>query len=107
MTVIIIGFVIAIIGLVLKIVGACIRNEQVCVVGGWFDSAAAGYLVGMGIMALAENVKLYTPAQIQSIVDKSNCYTIDGQNHCGEDFQYENEKIKIEKKGHDTMIYVK
>ena len=107
MAVILIGFIIAIIGLVLKIVGVCIRNEQVCVVGGWFDSAAAGFLMGLGIMALAENVKLYTPDQVQSIVDKSACWTIDGQKRCGEDFTYENEKIKVEKKGHDTNIYLK
>ncbi len=107
MAVIIIGFVIAIIGLVLKIVGVCIRNEQVCVVGGWFDSSAAGFLMGLGIMAFAGQLKLYSPDQIQAIVDKSNCWTIDGQKRCSEDFTYENEKVKVEKKGHYTNIYLK
>lgn len=107
MAVIIIGFILGVAGLLLKIVGVCIRNEQVCVVGGWFDSAAAGFLIGMGIMVLAGALKLYTPDQVQSIVDKTNCWTIDGQKRCGEDFTYENEKIKVEKKGHDTNIYLK
>ena len=107
MAVIIIGFILGVTGLHLKIIGVCIRNEQVCVVGGWFDSSAAGFMIGMGILALAGALKLYTPDQIQSIVDKSNCYTIEGQKHCGEDFTYENEKIKIEKKGRDTNLYLK
>lgn len=107
MAVIIIGFIIGLLGLILKCIGVAIRNKQVCVVGGWFDSSAAGFMIGMGILAFAGQLKLYSPDQIQSIVDKSNCYMIEGQKHCGEDFQYENEKIKVEKKGHDTMIYVK
>lgn len=107
MAVIIIGFILGVVGLLLKIIGVCIRNEQVCVVGGWFDSAAAGFLIGLGIVCLTDNAKLYSPAQIQSIVDKSNCYTIEGKKRCGEDFHYENEKIKVEKKDHETMIYVK
>ena len=41
------------------------------------------------------------------IVDMSACWTIDGQKRCGEDFTYENEKIKVEKKGRDTNIYLK
>ena len=53
------------------------------------------------------NARLYSPNEIQSIVDKSACWTIDGQKRCGEDFTYENEKIKIEKKGNDTNIYLK
>lgn len=56
---------------------------------------------------MTENVKLYTPDQVQSIVDKSACWTIDGQKRCGEDFTYKNEKIKVEKKGNDTNIYLK
>lgn len=107
MAVIIIGFILGVTGLLLKIIGFCIRNEQVCSVGEWFDSAAAGFMFGMGIMAFAGVFKLYTPAQIQTIVDKNNCWTIDGQKRCDEDFQYENEKIKIEKKGNDTYLYLK
>ena len=107
MAVILIGFILGVTGLLLKIIGVCIRNEQVCVVGGWFDSSAAGFMIGMGILALAGQVKLYSPDQIQSIVDKNNCWTIDGQKRCGEDFTYENEKVKVEKKGHDTNIYLK
>lgn len=103
----IIGFILGMTGLILKIVGVCIRNEQVCVVGGWFDSATAGFMMGMGILALAGFARLYSPAQIQSIVDQSACWTIDGQKRCGEDFTYENEKVKVEKKGHDTNIYLK
>ena len=56
---------------------------------------------------MENGVKLYTLDQIQSIVDKSACWTIDGQKRCGEDFTYENEKIKIEKKGNDTYLYLK
>jgi len=107
MAVIIIGFILAAIGLILKIVGVCIRNEQVCVVGGWFDSTVVGFMIGMGILALAGQLKLYSPDKIQAIVDKSNCWTIDGQKRCDEDFTYENEKVKVEKKGHDTNIYLK
>lgn len=107
MAVIIIGFILGVTGLLLKCIGVAIRNEQVCVVGGWFDSAAAGFMMGMGILALAGFARLYSPAQIQSIVDKTNCWTIDGQKRCGEDFTYENEKVKVEKKGHDTNIYLK
>lgn len=107
MAVIIIGFILGVTGLLLKIIGVAIRNEQVCVVGGWFDSATAGFMIGMGIIALTGNAKLYSPTEIQSIIDKSNCYTIEGEKRCGEDFHYENEKIKVEKKGHETMIYVK
>lgn len=107
MAVIIIGFILGVTGLLLKIIGVCIRNEQVCVVGGWFDSSAAGFMIGMGILAMAGQLNLYSPAQIQSIVDKSSCYTIDGEKKCGEDFHYENEKVKVEKKGHDTNIYLK
>ena len=108
MAVIIIGFILGVTGLLLKIIGVCIRNEQVCVVGGWFDSAAAGFLIGLGIVCLTDNARLYSHDQVQSIVDKSNCWTIDGKKHCGtEDFTYENEKIKIEKKGHDTNLYLK
>jgi len=107
MAVILIGFILGVTGLLLKIIGVCIRNEQVCVVGGWFDSAAAGFLIGMGILVLTGTARLYSPAQIQSIVDSNNCWTIDGQKRCGEDFTYENEKVKVEKKGHDTNIYLK
>lgn len=107
MAVIIIGFILGVTGLLLKIIGVAIRNEQVCVVGGWFDSATAGFFIGMGIIALTGNARLYSPTEIQSIVDKSNCYTIEGEKRCGEDFHYENEKIKVEKKGHDTNIYLK
>lgn len=107
MAVILIGFILGVTGLLLKIIGVCIRNEQVCVVGGWFDSAAAGFMMGMGILALAGFARLYSPTQIQSIVDQSACWTIDGQKRCGEDFTYENEKVKVEKKGHDTNIYLK
>lgn len=107
MAVIIIGFILGVTGLLLKIIGICIRNEQVCVVGGWFDSSAAGFLIGMGILALAGQINLYSHDQIQSIVDKSSCWTIEGEKRCGEDFTYENEKIKVEKKGHDTNIYLK
>lgn len=107
MAVLIIGFILGMTGLILKIVGVCIRNEQVCVVGGWFDSATAGFMMSMGILALAGFARLYSPAQIQSIVDQSACWTIDGQKRCGEDFTYENEKVKVEKKGHDTNIYLK
>ena len=107
MAVIIIGFILGLTGLILKIIGVCIRNEQVCVVGGWFDSSAAGFMIGLGIVVLTEKVSLYTNDQIQSIVDKSNCYTIDGEKKCGEDFHYENEKVKVEKKGNETMIYIK
>lgn len=107
MAVIIIGFILGVTGLLLKIIGVAIRNEQVCVVGGWFDSSAAGFLIGMGILALAGQINLYSHDQIQSIVDKSSCWTIEGEKRCGEDFTYENEKIKVEKKGHDTNIYLK
>lgn len=107
MAVIIIGFILGVTGLLLKIIGVAIRNEQVCVVGGWLDSSAAGFMIGMGILALAGQINLYSPDQIQSIVDKSSCYTIEGEKRCGEDFHYENEKVKVEKKGHETMIYVK
>ena len=107
MAVILIGFILGVTGLHLKIIGVCIRNEQVCVVGGWFDSAAAGFLIGMGILVLTGTARLYSHDEVQSIVDKSACWTIDGQKRCGEDFTYENEKIKVEKKGHDTNIYLK
>ena len=107
MAIIIIGFILGVTGLLLKIIGVCIRNEQVCVVGGWFDSATAGFMIGMGILTLAGQINLYSPDQIQSIVDKSSCYTIEGEKKCGEDFHYENEKVKVEKKGHETMIYIK
>ena len=107
MAVILIGFILGVTGLLLKIIGVCIRNEQVCVVGGWFDSVAAGFLIGLGIVVLTGIARLYSHDEVQSIVDKSACWTIDGQKRCGEDFMYENEKIKIEKKGHDTNIYLK
>ena len=107
MEVILIGFILGVTGLLLKCIGVALRNEQVCVVGGWFDSVAAGFFIGLGIVCMTENVKLYTPDQVQSIVDKSACWTIDGQKHCGENFTYENEKIKVEKKGNDTNIYLK
>ena len=107
MEVILIGFILGVTGFILKCIGVALRNEQVSVVGGWFDSAAAGFFIGLGIVCMTENVKLYTPDQVQSIVDKSACWTIDGQMRCGEDFTYENEKIKIEKKGNDTNIYLK
>ena len=107
MAVILIGFILGVTGLLLKIIGVCIRNEQVCVVGGWFDSAAAGFLIGMGILVLTGTARLYSHDEVQSIVDRSACWTIDGQKRCGEDFTYENEKIKVEKKGHDTNIYLK
>ncbi len=107
MAVIMIGFILGLTGLILKCIGVAIRNEQVCVVGGWFDSATAGFMIGLGIVCLTDNAKLYSTDQIQSIVDKSSCYTIDGEKKCGEDFHYENEKVKVEKKGHETMIYIK
>lgn len=107
MTVIIIGFILGLLGLILKCIGVAIRNEQVCVVGGWCDSAAAGFMIGLGILGFVGAANLYSPDQIQSIVDKSSCYTIDGEKKCGEDFHYENEKVKVEKKGHETMIYIK
>ena len=107
MAVILIGFILGITGLLLKCIGVAIRNEHVCVVGEWFDSAAAGFLIGLGIVCLTVNARLYSHDEIQSIVDKSACWTIDGQKRCGEDFTYENEKIKVEKKGHDTNIYLK
>lgn len=107
MEVILIGFILGVTGLILKCIGVALRNEQVSVVGGRFDSAAAGFFIGLGIVCMTENVKLYTPDQVQSIVDKSTCWTIDGQKRCGEDFTYENEKIKVEKKGNDTNIYLK
>ena len=107
MAVILIGFILGVTGLLLKIIGVCIRNEQVCVVGGWFDSAAAGFLIGMCILVLTGTARLYSHDEVQSIVDKSACWTIDGQKRCGEDFTYENEKVKVEKKGHDTNIYLK
>lgn len=107
MEVILIGFILSVTGFILKCIGVALHNEQVNVVGEWFDSAAAGFLIGLGIVCMTENVKLYTPDQVQSIVDKSACWTIDGQKRCGEDFTYENEKIKIEKKGNDTNIYLK
>ena len=107
MEVILIGFILGVTGLILKCIGVALRKEQVNVVGEWFDSATAGFFIGLGIVCMTENVKLYTPDQVQSIVDKSACWTIDGQKRCGEDFMYENEKIKIEKKGNDTNIYLK
>lgn len=107
MAVIIIGFILGLTGLILKIIGVCIRNEQVCVVGGWFDSATAGFMIGLAIVNFTGDARLYSPDEIQSIVDKSSCYTIDGEKKCGEDFHYENEKVKVEKKGHETMIYIK
>lgn len=73
MEVILIGFILGVTGLILKIVGICIRNEQVNVVGEWFDSATAGFLIGLGIVCMTENVKLYSPNEIQSIIDKNNC----------------------------------
>ena len=107
MAVIIIGFILGVTGLLLKIIGVCIRNEQVCVVGGWFDSATAGFMIGLGILNLTGYARLYSHDQVQSIVDKSACWTIEGEKRCGEDFTYENEKVKVEKKGHDTNIYLK
>ena len=107
MEVILIGFILSVTGLLLKIIGVALRNEQVCVVGGWFDSSAAGFFICLGIVCMTGNARLYTPDQVQSIVDKSACWTIDGQKRCGEDFTYENKKIKIEKKGNDTNIYLK
>lgn len=107
MEVILIGFILGVIGFILKCIGVALRKEQVNVVGEWFDSATAGFFIGLGIVCMTENVKLYTPNEIQSIVDKNNCWTIDGQKRCGEDFTYENEKIKVEKKGNDTNIYLK
>lgn len=107
MGVILIGFILGVTGFLLKIIGVCIQNEQVCVVGGWFDSATAGYMIGLGIVVLTGNARLYSHDEVQSIVDKSACWTIDGQKRCGEDFTYENEKVKVEKKGHDTNIYLK
>lgn len=107
MEVILIGFILSVTGLLLKIIGVAISNEQVCSVGGLFDSAAAGFFIAMGILAMAGIARLYSPDEIQSIVDKSACWTIDGQKRCGEDFTYENEKIKIEKKGNDTNLYLK
>ena len=107
MEVILIGFILGVTGLILKCIGVALRKEQVIVVGELFDSATAGFLIGLGIVCMTENVKLYTPDQVQSIVDKSACPTIDGQMRCGEDFTYENAKIKVEKKGNDTNIYLK
>ena len=107
MEVILIGFILGVTGLILKCIGVALRNEQVSVVGEWFDSATAGFFIGLGIVCMTENARLYSPNEIQSIVDKNNCLTIDGQKRCGEDFTYENEKIKIEKKGNDTNIYLK
>lgn len=107
MEVILIGFILGVTGLILKCIGIALRNEQVNVVGVWFDSVTAGFFIGLGIVCMTENVKLYSPNEIQTIVDKNNCWTIDGQKRCGEDFTYENEKIKVEKKGNDTNIYLK
>lgn len=107
MEVILIGFILSVTGFILKCIGVALHNEQLSVVGEWFDSAAAGFFIGLGIVCMTENARLYTPDQVQSIVDKSACWTIDGQKRCGEDFTYENEKIKIEKKGNDTYLYLK
>lgn len=107
MEVILIGFILGVTGFILKCIGVALRNEQVNVVSEWFDSAAAGFFIGLGIVCMTENIKLYSPNEIQSIVDKSAYWTIDGQKRCGEDFTYENEKIKVEKKGNDTNIYLK
>lgn len=74
MEVILIGFILGVTGLILKCIGVALRKEQVNVVGEWFDSATAGFFIGLGIVCMTENVKLYTPDQVQSIVDKSACY---------------------------------
>ena len=107
MEVILIGFILSVTGFIFKCIGVALRNEQLSVVGEWFDSSAAGFFIGLGIVCMTENARLYTPDQVQSIVDKSACWTIDGQKRCGEDFTYENKKIKVEKKGNDTNIYLK
>lgn len=57
MEVILIGFILGVTGLILKCIGVALRNEQVCSVDEWFDSAAAGFLIGLGIVCMTENIK--------------------------------------------------
>ena len=54
MVVILIGFILGVTGLILKCIGVALRKEQVNVVGEWFDSATAGFFIGLGIVCMTE-----------------------------------------------------
>ena len=70
---------------------------------------ALGFICGLGIMGVANQVKLITKSYHDDLIaslKKPQCFVIDNNEYCG-DFVYETSDIKFSRKGNDFNLVIK
>ena len=98
---VIIFAIIGVIGFVMKIVGVAKHEFDLCQYSTWFEAAASGFLIGLGISMVFGWVHFVSPAEYEKInkpaekVYVNRCWTILGQEFCGK-FHYENDNFKMD-----------
>lgn len=98
---VIIFAIFGVIGLVMKIVGVAKHEFDLCQYATWFESAASGFIIGLGISMMLGWVHIVSPddyEKINKLAEKvyvNRCWTILGQEFCGK-FHYENDNFKMD-----------
>lgn len=98
----------AAISLLIVFVGWCLDKDVEA--RGWaspFMSLTCGITVGMAICGLTGHLFIFDDKEVSRMEKPTqNCYTIDGKTYCN-DFHYENNILKIDKNGPNTIIMFK
>ena len=98
----------ATVALLILFAGWCFDKDEEA--RGWttpFMSLACGIIVGMAICGLTGHLFIFDDKEVSRMEKQTqNCYTIDGKTYCN-DFHYENNILKIDKNGPNTIIRFK
>lgn len=96
------------VSLLLEIIGWCLDKHEEA--RGWatpFKSLACGFIVGMVICGLTGHLFIFNDKEVSRMQKPSqNCYTVDEKTYCN-DFHYENNILKIDRDGPNTVIRFK
>lgn len=95
------------VSLLIEIIGFCLDKPEIKDWATPFKSLACGFIVGMAICGLTGHLFIFDDKQVSRMEKQpQNCYTIDGKTYCN-DFHYENNILKIDKNGPNTIIKFK
>ena len=93
--------------LLIEFIGWCLDKPQVKDLATPFKSLACGIIVGMAICGLTGHLFIFDDKELSRMEKPTqNCYTIDEKTYCN-DFHYENNILKIDKNGPNTIIMFK
>lgn len=97
----------AIASLLIEFIGWCLDKPHVSDLATPFKSLACGFIVGMAICGLTGHLFIFDDKEVSRMEKPTqNCYMIDEKTYCN-DFHYENNILKIDKNGPNTIIRFK